>query len=69
MGQERDIVVGILGQASIVRHVVERVTIENGEVRDIRIRLEAQSFSADTEGGLAVAPPDGLEPSTPTQRP
>jgi DNA invertase Pin-like site-specific DNA recombinase len=52
-------------QRAIIRHIVERVVIEAGEVRDIEPRLEARPFFAAMRSGMAVAPPEGFEPPTP----
>ena len=51
-------------QQAIVRHIVDRVIVENGMVPDIRVRLEARPFFAELVDGVALAPPDGLEPPT-----
>jgi hypothetical protein len=51
-------------QAAIVRHIVERVVVEDGEFSAIHVSLEARPFFADFAAGMAVAPPDGLEPPT-----
>jgi hypothetical protein len=47
-------------QRAIVRHIVERVQVHEGEVIGIEPRPEARPFFE----GMAVAPPDGLEPPT-----
>ena len=49
---------------SIIRHIVERVTIEGGQVAGINVRLEARPFFEDLGDRMAMAPPDGLEPPT-----
>ncbi len=51
-------------QAKIVAHVVERVVLAGGNVAEMRVRLEARPFFAEIADGMAVAPPDGLEPPT-----
>ena len=43
-------------QQAIVRHIVERVVIQDGVVVGIDTRPEARPFFE----GMAVAPPDGL---------
>ena len=52
-------------QAALIRHIVERVVIEAGEVRDIEPRLEALPFFAGMIDRMAMAPPEGFEPPTP----
>jgi hypothetical protein len=52
----------------IIRHIVERVTIEDGKVAGITVRIEARPFFDDLGDRMAMAPPDGLEPPVPTQR-
>ena len=52
-------------QAALIRHIVERVVIEAGEVRDIEPRLEARPFFAGMRDRMAMAPPEGFEPPTP----
>jgi DNA invertase Pin-like site-specific DNA recombinase len=49
----------------IIRHIVEKVTIESGQVVGITVRLEARPFFDDLGDRMAMAPPDGLEPPTP----
>gem|GEM_PF-3961753 len=49
-------------QQAIVRHIVERVEIQDGVVVGIDTRPEARPFFE----GMAVAPPDGFEPPTRT---
>jgi DNA invertase Pin-like site-specific DNA recombinase len=49
----------------IIRHIVERVTIEDGQVVGIAVRLEARPFFDDLGDRMAMAPPDGFEPPTP----
>jgi hypothetical protein len=49
----------------IVRHIVERVTVEDGQVVGITVRLEARPFFDDLGDRMAMAPPDGFEPPTP----
>ena len=51
-------------QTALIRHIVERVTVTDGAVTGIELRPEARPFYA----GLVMAPPDGLEPPTATQR-
>ena len=46
-------------QQAIVRHIVERVDIQDGVVVGVDTRPEARPFFE----GMAVAPPDGREPS------
>ena len=41
-------------------------TLADRRVREITIRMEARPFFADLDGGVPVAPPDGLEPPTRT---
>ena len=53
---------------ALVRPIVERVTIEAGEVVGIAIRMEARPFFADFGSAVVMAPPDGLEPPAATQR-
>jgi hypothetical protein len=48
----------------IIRHIVERVTVEARDVVGITVRLEARPFFADLGERMAMAPPDGLEPPT-----
>jgi hypothetical protein len=50
---------------AIMRRIVERVVIEDGEVVAIDIRLEARPYFDDLGDEMAVAPPDGFEPPTP----
>ncbi len=50
-------------QRAIIRHIVERMAIEDGEVVGIAVRLEARPFFED-DGSMVLAPPDGLEPPT-----
>ena len=52
-------------QAALIRHIIERVVIEAGEVRDIEPRLEARPFFAAMRDRMAMAPPEGFEPPTP----
>ena len=47
-------------QARLSRHIVERVVVEDGEVREIEVRLAARPFF----DGMAVAPPDGFGGTT-----
>jgi hypothetical protein len=49
-------------QQAIIRHVVEKVTIEAGKVVGIAVRLEARPFFDDFGTAVVMAPPDGLEP-------
>ena len=49
---------------AIIRHIVERVTIEAGEVIGIAVRMEARPFFGDYGTAVVMAPPDGLEPPT-----
>ena len=51
-------------QARLIRHIVERVVIADGQVVDVIVRLEARPFFADMRERMAMAPPDGLEPPT-----
>jgi hypothetical protein len=51
-------------QQAIIRHIVDRVTIEAGQVVGITVRLEARPFFDDLGDRMAMAPPDGLEPPT-----
>ena len=51
-------------KAQIVRHIDERVVIEDGHVVDIAVRLEARPFFDDLRSRALLAPPDGLEPPT-----
>jgi hypothetical protein len=51
-------------QTEIVRHIVDRVVIEDRQVRDINVRIEARPFFGELVDSIAVAPPDGLEPPT-----
>ena len=44
----------------IIRHIVERVVIDGGDVVEIAVRLEARPFFADYPAAVAKAPPDGL---------
>ena len=52
-------------QGAIIRHIVERVILGAGEVRDVHIRMEAAPFFAGIRDGMAVAPPEGFEPAIP----
>ena len=52
-------------QGALIRHIVERVVIDSGDVRDIEPRLEALPFFAAMRSGMAMAPPEGFEPPTP----
>lgn len=46
------------------QHIVERVVIEHGRVRDVVVRMEARPFFEEMRDRVAGAPPDGLEPPT-----
>ena len=52
-------------QAALIRHIVERVVVEDGEVCENEPRLEARPFFAAMRDGMAMAPPEGFEPPTP----
>lgn len=49
-------------QTALIKHIVERVTVTDGQVTGIELRPEARPFYA----GSVMAPPDGLEPPTRT---
>ena len=49
---------------ALLRHIVERVTIEAGKVVGIAVRMEARPFFGDYGTAVVMAPPDGLEPPT-----
>jgi hypothetical protein len=51
-------------QQAIVRHIVESVEVDGGEVVGISVRAEARPFFADYGRAVVEAPPDGLEPPT-----
>ena len=42
-------------QTALIKHILERVTVTDGEVTGIELRPEARPFYA----GLLMAPPDG----------
>ncbi len=52
-------------QVALIRHIVERVVIEAGEVRDIEPRMEARPFFAAMRDGMAMAPPEGTGTAIP----
>lgn len=49
-------------QTALIRHIVERVTVTDGEVTGIELRPEARPFDAS----LVMAPPDGSRGARPT---
>ena len=51
-------------QAALIRHIIEKVVIEDGQDRDIEPRMEARPFYAAMRSGMALAPPEGIEPPT-----
>jgi hypothetical protein len=55
-------------QQPIIRHIVQRVVIEDREVVSIDVRPEARPFFGDYPDAVVMAPPDGLKPPTATQR-
>ena len=49
-------------QTALIKHIVERVTVTDGEATGIALRPEARPFYA----GLVMAPPDGSRGARPT---
>ncbi len=54
-------------QQAIIRHIVERVTIADGRVVNVKVRPEARPFFDDYPTAVVMAPPDGLKPPSATQ--
>ena len=44
--------------------MAEPVVIEGRDIEELGVRLETRPSFAEIENGMAVAPPDGLEPPT-----
>jgi hypothetical protein len=56
-------------QCAIIRHVVEKAVIADGEVIALYVRAEAKPLVDDFPAAVVMAPPDGLERPAATQRP